>query len=213
MKIALIGATGFIGSAILQEALNRGHQVTAIVRHPEKLPQHSNLAAQKGDVTDETQATALVAGHEAVISAYSPGRNVSDIYQQHISGYRTIINGVKKAGVKRLLVVGGAGSLEVSPGVQLVDTPAFPEEWKPGSLAAREVLYLLRDEPELEWTFLSPSAMIAPGERTGQFRLGTDQLLQDANGDSRISVEDYAVAMLDELEDPQHIRRRFTVGY
>ena len=213
MKIALIGATGFIGSAILQEALNRGHQVTAIVRHPEKLPQHSNLAAQKGDVTDETQATALVAGHEAVISAYSPGRNVSDIYQQHISGYRAIINGVKKAGVKRLLVVGGAGSLEVEPGVQLVDTPAFPEEWKPGSLAAREVLYLLRDEPELEWTFLSPSAMIAPGERTGQFRLGTDQLLQDANGESRISVEDYAVAMLDELEDPQHIRRRFTVGY
>jgi putative NADH-flavin reductase len=213
MKIALIGATGFTGSAILQEALNRGHQVTAIVRHPEKLPPHPNLVAQKGDVTNETQATTLVAGHEAVISAYSPGRNVPDIYQQHISGYRTIINGVKKAGVKRLLVVGGAGSLEVAPGVQLVDTPAFPEEWKPGALATREVLYLLRDEPELAWTFLSPSAMIAPGERTGQFRLGTDQLLQDANGESRISLEDYAVAMLNELEDPKHIRQRFTVGY
>jgi hypothetical protein len=213
MKIALIGATGFIGSAVLREALNRGHQVTAIVRHPEKLPQHPNLVAQKGDVTNETETTALVVGHDAVISAYSPGRNIPDIYQQHISGYRMIINGVKKAGVKRLLVVGGAGSLEVAPGVQLVDTPQFPEQWKAGALATREVLYLLRDEPELEWTFLSPSATIAPGERTGQFRLGTDQLLTDANGQSRISVEDYAVAMLNELENPKYIRQRFTVGY
>jgi putative NADH-flavin reductase len=213
VRIALIGATGFIGSAVLREALDRGHQVTAIVRHPEKLPQHPNLVAQKGDVMNEVETTALVVGHEAVISAYSPGRDVPDIYQQHISGYRKIISGVKKAGVKRLLVVGGAGSLEVAPGVQLVDTPQFPEEWKAGALATREVLYLLRDESGLEWTFLSPSATIAPGERTGQFRLGTDQLLTDANGQSRISLEDYAVAMLNELEDPKHIRQRFTVGY
>jgi putative NADH-flavin reductase len=155
----------------------------------------------------------LVVGHDAVISAYSPGRDVPDIYQQHVSGYRKIIDGVKEAGVKRLLVVGGAGSLEVAPGVQLVDTPQFPEQWKAGALAAREVLYLLRDESELEWTFLSPSNMIAPGERTGRFRLGTDQLLTDANGQSWISLEDYAVAMLNELEDPKHIRQRFTVGY
>jgi len=213
MEIALIGATGFIGSALLQEALNRGHQVTAIVRHPEKLPQHPNLTAQKGDVTNETEITMLVAGHDAVISAYKPGKDVADIFQQHISGYRKIINSVKKAEVKRLLVVGGAGSLEVAPGVQLVDTPALPEEWKPGSRATREVLYLLRDEPELDWSYLSPSAIIALGERTGQFRLGTDQLLKDANGESLISVEDYAVAMLNELEDPKHIRQRFTVGY
>ena len=213
MKIALIGATGFIGSAILREALDRGHQVTAIIRHPEKLPQHPSLVAQKGDVTNEMETTALVAGHDAVISAYSPGRDVPDIYQQHVSGYRKIIDGVKEAGVKRLLVVGGAGSLEVAPGVQLVDTPQFPEQWKAGALAAREILYLLRDESELEWTFLSPSNMIAPGERTGRFRLGTDQLLTDANGQSRISVEDYAVAMLNELEDPKHVRQRFTVGY
>ena len=213
MKIALIGATGFIGSAILQEALDRGHQVTAIVRHTERLPQHPSLVAQKGDITIEMETTALVVGHDAVISAYSPDRDVPDIYQQHVSGYRKIIDGVKEAGVKRLLVVGGAGSLEVAPGVQLVDTPQFPEQWKAGALAAREVLYLLRDESELEWTFLSPSSMIAPGERTGRFRLGTDQLLTDANGQSRISVEDYAVAMLNELEDPKHIRRRFTVGY
>jgi putative NADH-flavin reductase len=213
MNIALIGATGFIGSAILQEALNRGHRVTGIVRHPDELQQHHNLVPQKGDVTDPKQVPALVAGHDAVISAYSPGRDAAYIYKQQISGYRTIIDGVKEASVKRLLVVGGAGSLEVSPGVQLVDTPEFPEQWKPGSLGTREVLHLLHDEPELEWTFLCPSAMIAPGERTGQFRLGTDQLLVDAEGESHISVEDYAVAMINELEDPKHIRQRFTVGY
>ena len=213
MKIALIGATGFIGSVILQEALNRGHQVTAIARHLEKLPQQPNLDIQKGDVTNEAQVPKLVKGHDAVISAYSPGRDAPDIYQQHISAYRNIINGVKKAGVKRLLVVGGAGSLEVSPGVQLVDTPEFPEQWKPGALGAREVLYMLQEESEFEWTFLSPSNMISPGERTGQFRLGTDQILTDDKGESHISVEDYAVAMVDELEDPKHIRQRFTVGY
>jgi hypothetical protein len=213
MKTALIGATGFIGSAILQEALNRGHQLTAIVRHPEKLPQHANLVAQRGDVRNETETTALLVGHDAVIGAFSPGRDVADIYQQHISGYRSIIKAVKQAGVKRLLVVGGAGSLEVAPGVQLVETPEFPEQWKPGALATREVLYLVRDEPELEWSYLSPSGTIAPGERTGQFRLGTDQLLTDANGESLISLEDYAIAMLDELENPKHIRQRFTVGY
>ena len=213
MKIALIGATGFIGSGILREALDRGHQVTAIVRHTEKLPQHPNLVARRTDVRDAQETTAAVAGHDAVISGYSPGRDAADVYQEHIAGYRAIIDGVKESGVKRLLVVGGAGSLEVAPGAQLVDTPEFPEQWKPGSLSAREVLYLLRDEPELEWTFLSPSGMIAPGERTGQFRLGTDQLLTDAEGESRISVEDYAVAMLDELENPKHIRQRFTAGY
>jgi putative NADH-flavin reductase len=213
MKIALIGATGFIGSALLQEALSRGHQVTAIQRHPENLPQHPNIVPRRGDVRNEAETTALVAGHDAVISAYSPGRDVSDLYQEHIAGYRAIIDAVKEAGVKRLLVVGGAGSLEVAPGVQLVETPEFPEQWKPGSLATREVLYLLRDEPELEWSFLCPSATIAPGERTGQFRLGTDQLLTGADGESRISLEDYAVAMVDELENPKHISQRFTVGY
>ena len=210
MRIALIGATGFIGSAVLREALARGHQVTGIVRHPEKLPEHRNLVARKGDVMVEPAS--LVAGHNAVISAFSADRGPEQ-YDQHIAGYRKIIDGVKQAGVNRLLVVGGAGSLEVAPGVQVVDDPEFPEEWKPSSLATREVLYLLRDEQELDWTYLSPSGAIAPGERTGKFRLGTDQLLTDANGESRISLEDYAVAMLDELEDPKHIRRRFTAGY
>ena len=120
---------------------------------------------------------------------------------------------MKSADLNRFLIVGGAGSLEVEPGIQLVDTPEFPEQWKPGSLAGREVLYLVQAEPELAWTYLSPSMIIAPDKRTGQFRLSTDQLLTDAEGESRISVEDYAVAMVDELEEPQHIRKRFTVGY
>ncbi|HSF67405.1 MAG TPA: hypothetical protein VLA67_08240 [Nitrospiraceae bacterium] len=120
---------------------------------------------------------------------------------------------MKKAGVKRSLFVGGAGSLEVKPGVQSVDLPEFPAEYKQGALATRETLNMLREEGSLEWSFLSPSADLSPGKRTGKFRLGMDQLLRDANGESRISFEDYAMAMIDEIEKPQHIRHRFTVGY
>lgn len=213
MKIALIGATGFVGSGILNEALNRGHQVTALVRHTDKLPQNPNLVAQQADVFDTDKFAQLLAGHEAVISAYNPGWTNPDIQREQEEGSRSILNAVKKAGVKRLLVVGGAGSLEVAPGVQLVDTPDFPAEYKAGALGARAALNDLRSEQEVEWTFLSPSAVLEPGERTGKFRLGGDQLLADADGQSKISVEDYAVALLNELKNPQHIRQRFTVGY
>ena len=130
-----------------------------------------------------------------------------------MKGTRAIINGVKKAGVKRLLFVGGAGSLEIKPDVQSVEMPGFPAEYRQGALAMREALNMLRKEPSLEWSFLSPSADLFPGERTGKFRLGTDQLLRDANGQSRISTSDYAMAMIDELENPKYTRQRFTVGY
>jgi uncharacterized protein len=213
MKIALIGATGFVGSAILQEALNRGHEVTAIVRNPEKLPARPKLHPQKGDVYDEEEVARLAAGHDAVISAFNPGWSNPDIYNQQVKGTRAIISGVKKAGIKRLLFVGGAGSLEVKPGIQSVDLPGFPSEYKQGALATREALTMLRQETGLEWSFLSPSADVFPGQRTGQFRLGTDQLLKDAKGESRISVQDYAMAMIDEVEKPQHVRQRFTAGY
>jgi len=213
MKISLIGASGFVGSAILKEALDRGHEVTAIVRHPEKLQPHPKLHSQKGDVYNADEVARLVAGHGAVISAFNPGWTNPDIYKQQVRGTRAIIDGVKKAGVKRLLFVGGAGSLEVKPGVQSVDTPEFPKDWKQGSLATREALNLLRKEPSLDWSFLSPSADLSPGQRTGKFRLGKDQLLKDAKGESRISVEDYAMVMIDEVERPAHIRQRFTVGY
>jgi len=213
MKIALIGATGFVGSAILKEALYRAHEVTAIVRNSDTLTPHEKLRSTKGDVYNEDEVVRLVAGHDAVISAFNPGWSNPDIYSQQIKGTHSIINGVKKSGVKRLLFVGGAGSLEVTPGVQSVDRPGFPAEYKQGALATREALNMLRKESGLEWSFLSPSADLFPGPRTGRFRLGTDQLLTNAQGESRISVEDYAMAMIDEVEKPQHIRRRFTVGY
>lgn len=213
MKIALIGATGFVGSALLKEALDRGHEVTGIVRHPEKLQAHPKLHAKKGDVHNADEVVRLVAGQDAVISAFNPGWTNPDIYNQQVKGTRAIIDGVKKSGVKRLLFVGGAGSLEVKPGIQSVDLPGFPAEYKQGALATREALNLLRKESTLDWSFLSPSADISPGQRTGKFRLGTDQMLSDANGQSRISTQDYAVAMIDEVEHPAHVRQRFTVGY
>ena len=213
MRIAIIGASGQIGAFIRDEALVRGHQVTAIVRHPGKITvQNPSLTVVKADILKD-KVDELVKGHDAVISAYNPGWSNPDIYNEQIEGYKSIISGVKKSGIKRLLVVGGAGTLEVAPGVQLLDTASFPENIKGGVLATREVLYMLRKEKELEWTFLSPPASIAPGERTGHYRLGKDQLLKDKQGESKISTQDYAVAMLDELEHPQHIRERFTVAY
>ena len=203
MKVALIGASGNVGSRILTELLNRGHEVTAVVRHTEKLPPRAGLTVRQGDVNDEAGLAQLLKGYGAVISSVR--------FQS--TDPRRLIEAVKKAGVKRLLVVGGAGSLEVSPGVQLVDTPDFPTAYKAEALAGRDFLNVLRGEQELDWTFLSPSAEFVPGERTGKFRLGTDQLLVSANGGSKISMEDYAIALADELETPRHSRQRFTVGY
>ncbi|OWW21913.1 NAD(P)-dependent oxidoreductase [Noviherbaspirillum denitrificans] len=212
MKIALIGATGFIGSAILKEVLSRGHQVTALVGHPEKLAAAPGLTPAGTDVLDRARLASQLKGHDAVISAFS-GHAQGDTYGYYVQGIRSIIDASKDADVQRLLVVGGAGSLEVAPGVQLLDTPEFPDMYRATAEGAREALKLLRAEPHLNWSMLSPSALIAPGERTGKFRLGTEQLLVNDKGDSRISVEDYAVAMVDELEKPAHQRKRFTVGY
>ncbi len=213
MNIALIGATGFVGSAILQEALERGHAVTALVRDPGALNPHPKLRTEKADVYDAAAVARLVTGHDALISAFNPGWRNPDLYKLQLNGTNAIIQGVKLAGLKRLLFVGGSGSLEVKPGVQGVDLPSFPEEYKQGALALRDALNILRQETNLEWTVLSPSADLFSGERTGRFRLGTDQLLRDTTGESRISVEDLAMAMINEVEHPQHIRRRFTVGY
>lgn len=212
MNIALIGASGFIGAALLKEALARGHQVTALVGHPEKLGTHAALTGVASDVLDTARLTAQLKGFDAVISAFS-GHAQAEIYAYYLSGVRSIIAASKAASVPRVLMVGGAGSLEVAPGLQAVDTPDFPAQWKASALGAREALNLLRAEPTLNWTLLSPSALIAPGQRTGRFRLGTDQMLVNAEGKSEISLEDYAVAMIDELERPAHARRRFTVGY
>lgn len=212
MNIVLIGASGYVGSALLEEALARGHQVSALVGHPEKLAARPRLSALKTDALDTATLTSQLRGHDAVVSAFS-GHAQPDVYDYYVRGMRSIIAATKASGVPRLLVVGGAASLEVAPGVQLLDTPSFPAEWKATAAGAREALNLLRAEPTLDWTFLSPSAYLEPGERTGQFRLGGDQLLIGADGQSRISLQDYAVAMIDELERPAHSRQRFTVGY
>lgn len=213
MKIALIGATGFVGSAVLTELLARGHAVTALARHPEKLASQARLHVVKADVNDAAQVTAAVAGHDAVVSAYNPGWGETEIKRLYGLGYDGILAGLKQAGVKRVLAVGGAGSLDVAPGLQLVDTPEFPAEWKEGAMAARDLLTRLRSETALAWTFLSPPIALAPGERTGQYRVGGDQLLP-GQGDqpAGISVADLAVAIADEIEKPAHIRRRFTVA-
>ena len=213
MKIALMGATGFVGSAIFKEALDRGHEVTAVARHPETLQPHPKLHAHKADMYNVEDLSPVLAGHEAVVSAFSPEKTDPDIREKHVQGIRTLMAAMKRAGVKRLLVVGGAGSLEVKPGVRLLEAPGFPEQWKGTALATADVVQLLRHEHDLEWTCLSPSALLQPGTRTGTFRLGSDQLLANANGESLISIEDYAMAMMDEVEKPQHVRQRFTVGY
>ena len=208
MKIALFG-TGMIGSRIAREALSRGHQVTVVARTPGKLPKDLAVQEVQGDARNVDSIVGAVRGHDAVISAVGAG-----VGEQSglLEATRALLKGVKQAGVPRLLVVGGAGSLEVKPGLQLVDLPDFPAAYKAPALAHREVLNLIR-QADLDWTYLSPAAMIAPGERTAKFRLGGEQLVADAKGDSRISAEDYAVAMLDELERPRHSRKRFTLGY
>src|SRR5450830_670722 len=203
MKIAIIGATGNVGSRLLDEALRRGHSVSAIARKASALAARANLSTHDVDVHHSDAVAAVLKGHDAVISS---GRFAT-------IAAADIVAPLKQAGVKRLLVVGGAGSLEVAPGAALVDTPQFPAEYKPEALAGRTFLESLRNEATLDWTFLSPSALFIPGERTGKFRLGKDQLLTAADGKSWISMEDYAIAMLDETEKPAHIRQRFTVGY
>ncbi len=207
MRIAIIGATGLVGTRILAESLNRGHEVTAIVRNPERLPTHPKLRVASGDATRAAELASLVAGHDVVISAFNPGKDAGG------TGARSIIDAVKRSGVERLLVVGGAGTLEVAPGKRLVDQPDFPAQWKDGALRTAAFLDQLRGETELDWAFVSPAAMLGPGERTGRYRVGGDQLLTDGDGKSRISLEDYAVAMLDESERPQHHRQRFSVAY
>ena len=213
MKIALLGATGFVGSAILNEALNRGHAVTAIVRHLEKVEQREGLIARQGDAYDAASLAQLLTGQDAVISAFNPGWKNPNLYDDQVRGTASIIAAIKRAGVKRVLWVGGAGGLEVTPGERLVDSKDFPAWILPGSLATIDALEQLRKEPELDWSFLAPSANMKSGNRTGKYRVGGDRLLVGANGKSEISVQDYAVAMIDELEHPAHVRQRFTVGY
>jgi hypothetical protein len=212
MKVALIGGTGFVGSALLTELLARGHQVTALARNTGKYAPQTGLSVAAADVLDAAQVAAAVAGADAVVSAYNPGWTNPAIQTEFVKGSQAITDGVKRAGVKRLLVVGGAGSLYVAPGLQLIDTPQFPAEYKAGAEGARQALALLRQETALDWTFISPPVGLAPGERTGNYRTGADDVLMNGEQPAGISVADLAVAIVDEVEKPRHVRARFTVA-
>ena len=212
MKIALIGASGFVGSAILNEAVSRGHSVTAIVRDTSKLTPHPQVRAVAVDAQDPQALADVLKGHDRVISAYNPGWSTPDIHDQYLKGASAIVEAANAAH-SWLLVVGGAGSLEIAPGVQLVDTPDFPAEWKQGALAARDGLTALRRETTLNWRFVSPPVFLEPGEKRGGYRLGGDQVLFDGDKPAGITVGDLADGVLNEAETPAHLRQRFTLGY
>ncbi len=216
MKVALIGASGFVGKAILTELAERGHQVTAIARNAEKIPAAENVNAVSANALKEAEIVTAIAGHDAVISAYNPGWNNPNLYKEFLLGSQLIQTAVRKSGIKRLIVVGGAGSLFIAPDQQIVDTEGFPPEWKSGATAARDYLNLLKEEKDLDWTFLSPAVEMhqgTSGERKGVYRTGLENPVFDTKGRSVISVEDTAVAIVDELEKPRHTQQRFTIAY
>ncbi|AOJ93388.1 NAD(P)-dependent oxidoreductase [Burkholderia multivorans] len=208
LNIALFGATGMIGSRIAAEAARRGHRVTALSRRPGAAG--DGITAKAADLFDPASVAAALPGHDVVASAYGPKQ---DDAANVVTAVKALVEGARRAGLKRVVVVGGAGSLEVAPGKQLVDTEGFPAEYKAVALAHRDALDYLKTVDDLDWTFFAPAALIAPGERTGTFRTGTGKLIVDANGDSRISAEDYAVAFVDALEQHRFVREIATVAY
>ncbi len=215
-NVVLIGATGFVGSAILSELLNRGHKVTAVVRNASKLPKHDNLTAVEEDVANVDAIASIASGKDAVISAYNPGWTNPDIKRLIEENYSKIVEAAKKSGVERLLIVGGAGTLFVKPGLRVVDSGAIPAEIIDGVRPLGDFyLNQLTKENDIDWVFFSPAGEFdAQGERTGKYRLGKDDLIVDkTTGTSHISVKDYAAAMVDELEKPAHHKERFTIGY
>lgn len=202
MKVAVLGASGRAGSEITRELAARGHQVLAIARKPEAIPGAPGVTAAAGDASDPSALAELIRGQDAVISALH-----FDVTAE------TLLSALRQAGVTRLLVTGGAGSLEVAPGQRLIDAPDFPEPWKASAMGGVVFLDALRQEQEIDWTFFSPAALIFEGPRLGRYRLGGEQLVTDAAGESRISFADYALAMVDELEQGRHRRARFTAAY
>ncbi|MBS9720697.1 NAD(P)-dependent oxidoreductase [Tianweitania sp. BSSL-BM11] len=212
MKIALIGATGFVGKEVLTEAVSRGHTVTALVRNPDKVPALEGVTAAKVDASDPDALGAVLAGHDLVISAFNGGWGDPDIYTKHMTGSRAIAKASEQAGIP-LIAIGGAGSLHAADGSQFVDGPDFPADYKPGATAARDALDELKAGSWKNWTFLSPAFQLEPGTRRGIYRTGLDSPVVDEEGTSKISASDLAVAILDEAEMPKHRGRRFTVGY
>jgi len=217
MNISIIGASGFVGSAILKEALNRGHKVTAIARNTSKITESAaNIDVADVDVNNTAELVATLKDSDVVISAFNAGWDNPNIYDDFMAGSKAIQEAVKASGVKRLIVIGGGGSLYVAPGVQLVDTPDFPKEYYVAAKAARDYLNIIKEENNLDWTFFSPAIEMHHGidtGRTGNYRLGSDSPVFNDEGRSILSVQDLAVAIVDEAEQAKHLRQRFTAAY
>jgi len=220
MKVAILGATGFVGAPILAEALRYPDlTVTAIVRDIGKLPRADRVEAVSCDIHDGDALVRAIQGHDAVIHAYHPGRAAAtsaDVYERSVAGHEAIIAAIRQSGVPRLLCVGGAASLKTAEGKEFIESSRWNPEfdpYKPAILGTRALYYLLKEEKDFDWVFLAPSEWLQPGERTGIFRYGKDDLLIDAGGKSSISLEDYGLAMVEELRHPRHHRERFTIGY
>ncbi|WAC39508.1 NAD(P)-dependent oxidoreductase [Pedobacter sp. SL55] len=215
MKVAVIGATGFVGQNLVNELANRGHEVLAIARNTDKVAARENVKAVSVDVVDQAALAAAVNGNDVVVSAFNPGWTNPNIFEDFIKGAEAIQAGVKASDVSRLIVIGGAGSLYID-GHQLVDGPGFPSEIKPGATAARDYLNTLKEEKELNWTFFSPAIEMHPGitiGRTGKYRLGLENPVFDEVGKCVLSVEDLAIVIADEVESNRHPRQRFTAAY
>lgn len=208
MKITLYGASGMIGSRILDELVSRQHNVTAVVRHPSKI-RRTDVDVRSGDVLDSHSVADTAKGADAVISAYAPPEDAAHLLAD---ATRSLLSALEQTGVRRFLMVGGAGNLEVAPGVPIVDTPQFPPQWISHGLAHKEALSVLK-QSDLDWTSFSPAALIHPGERTGKFRLSGDAFMPAPDGQSRISAEDFSIALVDELENPRHLRQVLGVVY
>lgn len=213
MKVALIGATGFVGSHILEELLHRDYDVTALARDTEKITAKDNKPKTIAiDVTDTDKLAEALKGNDIVVSAFNAGWSNPNLYDDFMKGSKAIQEAVKKAGVKRYIVIGGGGSLYID-GKQIVDSPDFPPQFKAGATAARDYLNLLKKETDLDWTFYSPALDMFPGERTGKYRIGTESPVFNSQGESEISVQDTAVTIVDEIENHKFSRKRFTAGY
>jgi uncharacterized protein len=209
MNVAVIGATGRAGSRIVAELLARGHKVIGVARDVTKLTPAENLTVREDDLADPAKTADLIGDVDALVSAYAPPPGNTD---ELVAVTARLVETVKKAGIPRLIVVGGAASLYVAPGLTLLNSGHLPEAWRPIATSHAKTLELLK-AADIDWTYFSPAAFFDPGSRTGKFRLGEDNLIADDQGQSRISMEDYAIALVDELERPAHRKARFTIGY
>ncbi len=214
-ELTLLGATGFVGTAIKNEALSRGYKVNAISRGASNSIEHNpNLNNIQADVMNESELTEILKGTKNLISAYNPGWRNPNMYEEQLVAYPKILSAAKMAGIGRILITGGAATLFVKPGVTVLDTGALPDAIMGGVKSLAEFYYNnLKNEKEIDWVFFSPAGHLNPGEKTNNYRLGKDDLIVDANGESNISVGDYAKAMIDELEQENHHFERFTIGY